>query len=231
MDGNGRWARKHNLPRIEGHIQGAKTAVHIAVYCNRIGIKTLALYSFSIENWKRPRAEVNALMHLYEHYLVQVRPILMRDNVRLIHLGRQSGLPEGVIKELHQTMEETRNNTGMTLGLALNYGGRTEIIDAARGIAQAVKDGQLNVDDIDEQCINEHLYTAPIEDPDLLIRTANELRVSNFLLWQISYSEFVVTDCFWPDFSEEILEETFRAYAARERRFGALSTQEKTEQG
>jgi undecaprenyl diphosphate synthase len=224
MDGNGRWAQHKNLPRYEGHRQGAKTAEIIAQCCVDFGMQSLTLYSFSIENWKRPKAEVNALMHLYADYLVAIRPNLMRNNVKLIHLGRLAGLPEMVSDSLRETLELTRKNTGMALALALNYSGRAEIVDATRAIAGACKEGHLRLEDIDETCISEHLYTAELADPDLLIRTASELRVSNFLLWQISYSEFYVTDTLWPEFDERSLEEAFLAFARRDRRFGAVDT-------
>ena len=224
MDGNGRWAQHKSLPRYEGHRQGAKTAEEIAQCFVDFGMQSLTLYSFSIENWKRPKAEVNALMHLYADYLVAIRPNLMRNNVKLVHLGRMAGLPEMVSESLCETMELTRKNTGMALALALNYSGRAEIVDAARTIAQAHKEGRLRLEDIDEDCISEHLYTAGLADPDLLIRTASELRVSNFLLWQISYSEFYVTDTLWPEFDKESLEKAFLAYAHRDRRFGAIDT-------
>ena len=222
MDGNGRWAQRKNLPRYEGHRQGAKTAEIIAQSCVDFGMQSLTLYSFSIENWKRPKAEVNALMHLYADYLVAIRPNLMRNNVKLVHLGRVAGLPEMVSDSLHETMELTCRNTGMALALALNYSGRAEIVDAAKAIAQAHKEGRLALEDIDEKCISGHLYTVGLADPDLLVRTASELRVSNFLLWQISYSEFYVTDTLWPEFDEQSLERALLAYARRDRRFGAL---------
>jgi undecaprenyl diphosphate synthase len=223
MDGNGRWAQKKGLPRVEGHRQGAKTVEKIAQLCVDFGIKSLTIYSFSIENWKRPRVEVNALMHLYTEYLIEIRPTLMKNNVQLIHLGRLTGLPLPVQKELIKTMKKSSTNTGMKLALALNYGGRTEIVDATQKIARKYKKGILRLKDINEQCINEHLYTAGLADPDLLIRTANEMRISNFLLWQISYSEFYVTKTFWPDFTKANLENAVLAYARRIRRFGTIN--------
>ncbi len=222
MDGNGRWAQRRTLPRVEGHRRGAKTAERVARYCADFGIQSLTLYSFSIENWKRPKAEVNALMQLYSQYLVGIRPKLMKNNVRLVHLGRLAGLPDGVKTELVKTIQLTAGNTGMKLALALNYGGRAEIVDAARRIAQEYEKGQLRLKDINESCIGEHLYTAGLSDPDLLIRTANEMRVSNFLLWQISYSEFYVTKTLWPDFNKASLEKAILAYAHRDRRFGGI---------
>ncbi len=222
MDGNGRWAQKKGLPRVEGHRQGAKTVEKIAQCCVDFGIESLTIYSFSIENWKRPRVEVNALMHLYTEYLVGIRPTLMNNNVKLIHLGRLAGLPRPVQNELAGTMEKTSTNTGMKLALALNYGGRAEIVDATQKIANEYKKGKLRLQDINEQCISRNLYTAGLAEPDLLIRTANEMRVSNFLLWQISYSEFYVTRTLWPDFKKASLEKAILAYAKRTRRFGTI---------
>ncbi|MFH1369725.1 MAG: isoprenyl transferase [Planctomycetota bacterium] len=220
MDGNGRWAQKKGLHRYEGHRQGGKTAEKISQCCVDFGIEALTLYSFSMENWKRPKEEVDALMHLYAEYLTKMRPTLMKDNVKLVHLGRITPLPEVVRRALLETAEETAANTGMVFALALNYSGRAEIIDAAKEIARRHKAGELTLDDIDELCINRHLYTAGLPDPDLLIRTANEMRVSNFLLWQISYSEFYVTETLWPDFEQPDLEKAILAYAKRTRRFG-----------
>ncbi len=222
MDGNGRWAQKKGLPRVEGHRQGGKTVETIAQCCVDFGIKSLTLYSFSIENWKRPKDEVSALMHLYTQYLVGIRPTLMKNNVKLIHLGRMQGLPKSVQNELRNTMKMTSNNTGMSLALALNYGGRVEIADATKKIAQKYKKGKLRLKNINEQTISQNLYTAGLSDPDLLIRTANEMRISNFLLWQISYSEFYVTKTFWPDFKKAALEKAILAYAKRTRRFGTI---------
>ncbi len=225
MDGNGRWAQKKGLPRVEGHRKGGETVERIAQCCVDFGIESLTLYSFSIENWKRPKDEVNSLMHLYAQYLVQIRQTLARNNVKLIHLGQLSGLPPKVQAELTETIEMSSTNTGMKLALALNYGSRTEIADAVRKIAQKYKSGKLCLKDIDQECISRHLYTAGLEDPDLLIRTANEMRVSDFLLWQISYSEFYVTKTLWPDFKKSDLEKAILAYAKRNRRFGGIANQ------
>jgi len=240
MDGNGRWAKQRSLPRVEGHLQGAHTAEKIAQCCVDLGIESLTLYSLSSENWKRPKAEVDALMHLHTQYLIGIRPKLMKNNVKLIHLGRLEGLPTTVKQELIKTLKKTSRNTGMRLGLALNYGGRTEITDAARKIAQEYKKGQLRLRDINKQCISQHLYTDQIRrqktedrrqrtnvqpseyEPDLLIRTANEMRISNFLLWQISYSEFYVTKTLWPNFKKANLEKAIIAYSKRDRRFGSV---------
>jgi undecaprenyl diphosphate synthase len=222
MDGNGRWAQKKGLPRVEGHREGGKTVEKIALHCVNFGIKSLTLYSFSIENWKRPKHEVNALMHLYTQYLIGIRQTLQKNNVKLIHLGRPDGLPDSVLNELRTTMDLTSNNNGMKLALALNYGGRAEIVDATKIIAKEYKSGRLKLEDIDEKCITRNLYTAGLSEPDLLIRTAKEMRISNFLLWQISYSEFYVTRTFWPDFKKTSLENAIRAYAQRTRRFGTI---------
>jgi len=222
MDGNGRWAKIKGLPRYEGHRRGGKTAEKISQCCVDFGMEALTLYSFSMENWKRPKEEIDTLMRLYAEYLAKMRPTLMKDNVRLIHLGRIAPLPEMVKTELVRTIETTAANTGMVFALALNYSGRAEIIDAASQIARRHKAGELALSDIDEQCISRHLYTAGLADPDLLIRTANEMRVSNFLLWQISYSEFYVTETLWPDFDKADLEKAILAYAQRTRRFGSV---------
>jgi undecaprenyl diphosphate synthase len=222
MDGNGRWAQEKGLSRAEGHREGGRAVEEIAQCCVDFGIESLTLYSFSIENWKRPEHEINALMHLYTQYLIHIRPTLMKNNVKLVHLGRLAGLPNSVQQELAQTIETTGKNTGMILALALNYGGRVEIVDATQKIAEEYKNGKLQLSDIDENCISQHLYTAGLAEPDLLIRTANEMRISNFLLWQISYSEFYVTKTFWPDFKKSALEKAIQAYAKRTRRFGTI---------
>ena len=225
MDGNGRWATQKNLPRFEGHSQGGKTVETIALHCVTLGVEYLTLYSFSMQNWKRPKEEIDFLMYLYSEYLAGIRPNLMENNVRLIHLGRTERLPRKVIEAMEKTAELTANNTGMVLGLALNYGARTEIIDAVKKIAQEHKDGRITLDDIDQDCVSNHLYTAGWHDPDLLIRTSGEMRVSNFLLWQISYAEFYVTETFWPDFSEDEIDRIIQIYAKRARRFGDIKAQ------
>jgi len=222
MDGNGRWAQQRSLPRVEGHREGARIIEEIALHCVDLGIESLTLYSFSIENWKRPKAEINALMHIHSEHLVSIRPTLMRNNVKLLHLGRMAGLPESVRGDLVDTMDMTAANTGMKLALALNYGGRAEIVDAIRKIAQEHKKGELGLEDIDEQCVSNHLYEAGLADPDLLIRTANEMRISNFLLWQVSYSEFYIMKTLWPSFTKASVEEAVTAYARRTRRFGTI---------
>jgi len=224
MDGNGRWAQRKGLRRAEGHRRGGKTVESIAQHCVDFGIECLTLYSFSIENWERPKSEVNALMHLYAQYLVGIRPTLMKNNVRLAHLGRLGQLPRAVRGELSRTVKLTAGNSGMVLALALNYGGRAEITDAAIKIAREYKSGKLRLKDIDQRCVSRHLYTSGLVDPDLLIRTANEMRISNFLLWQISYSEFYVTGTLWPDFKRGDLDKAILAYSKRDRRFGAIDT-------
>jgi undecaprenyl diphosphate synthase len=224
MDGNGRWARERGLPRIEGHRTGSETVREIVTHCARLGVKCVTLYSFSIENWKRPADEVDGLMALYAQYLAQERATIMENDIRMIQVGRRQGLPDNVLHELDLTVSASASNPGMTLCLALNYGARTEIVDAVRALAQQVADGELRPDQIDEGRISASLYTAGLPDPDLLIRTGGELRVSNFLLWQISYAELYVTDVLWPDFRKEHLYEAIRDFAGRERRYGDVGT-------
>ncbi len=222
MDGNGRWARKRNQPRIAGHRAGAKAVRDIVMECDRLGVGYLTLYSFSRENWKRPDDEVQALMELYLSYLVKERQELLDNNIRFRQLGRRDGLPASVLEELDQTAAFTDGCTGLTLYLALNYSSRTEITDAARSLAREVQTGRLQPDEIDEETFSRHLYTAGVPDPDLLIRTAGELRVSNYLLWQISYAEIHVTDVLWPDFRVPDFHAGIRDYASRDRRFGGV---------
>jgi undecaprenyl diphosphate synthase len=222
MDGNGRWAVQRNMPRIAGHRAGARSVREIVMECGRLGIKALTLYSFSMENWKRPASEISGLMSLYLEYLAKERQELVDNNVRFVQLGRREGLPEKVLAEMDQTIDATRRCTGLTLALALNYSSRAEITDAVRAIARKVQSGQISADQIDEPTISANLYTAGLPDPDLLIRTAGELRVSNYLLWQISYAEIHVSDRYWPDFRKEDLHDAIRDYAVRNRRFGAV---------
>jgi undecaprenyl diphosphate synthase len=220
MDGNGRWAKQRNLPRIRGHEQGVQAVRTATTDCARLGLEALTLFSFSAENWKRPKEEVDFLMQMCRQYLIAERDELMENNIRLIHIGRREGLPDAVLRELDTTVELSRPNTGLKVGLALNYGSRSEIVDAVRKIVRRAQDGKLSVDRIDEATITDALYTAGLPDPDLLIRTASEYRISNFLLWQISYAELYVTDVLWPDFRTEQLLAAIREYARRERRFG-----------
>lgn len=222
MDGNGRWARQRNLPRVAGHRAGAKSVRDIVIACGRLGLEALTLFSFSIENWKRPTEEIGALMGLYVEYLRKEKQELLDNNIRFLQIGRREGLPEAVLEGIDEVIEATRHDTGLKLVLALNYGSRTEITDAIRAIARKVKENRLEPDQITEQTISDHLYTAGLPDPDLLIRTAGELRISNYLLWQISYAELHVTEVFWPDFEVTHLHDAIRDYARRHRRFGAL---------
>jgi len=222
MDGNGRWARRRGRPRIEGHERGARSVRAIVTHCARLGIQALTLYSFSTENWKRPKDEVDFLMDLYVRYLIAERETIMGNNVRFVHLGRREGLPESVLSEMDKTVELSCDNAGLTLSLALNYGSRNEIIDAVRRIASDVRDGKLGPEDIDEQLMSRTLYTRDLPEPDLLIRTANERRLSNFLLWQVSYAEIHVSPKLWPDFTVEDLDAAIRDFADRERRFGNI---------
>jgi undecaprenyl diphosphate synthase len=222
MDGNGRWAAGRGLPRSAGHQAGARNVRRIVTEAARLGLEALTLYSFSTENWNRPADEVNVLMHLYAEYLVQERPMLVENNIRLRHLGRRQGLPESVLRELDESLSVSAGNTGMFLCLALNYGSRAEIAQAVRRIARRVADGQLRPDDIDETLIGQSLDSADVPDPDLVIRTAGEMRLSNFLLWQVSYAEYYGCAKHWPDFDEQEFHEALRTYARRERRYGGL---------
>jgi undecaprenyl diphosphate synthase len=224
MDGNGRWAQQRRLPRIEGHRAGAESVRAIVRASGELGIEYLTLYAFSIENWSRPRAEVTALMHLLEFYLKQEIPELDKNNVRLAAIGRLHELPGSAQKQLQKSIEALSKNTGLTLVLALSYGGRAELVDAMRSIAREIKAGRLDVADIDEKVISQHLYTRGIPDPDLLIRTSGEMRVSNFLLWQISYAEMYVTDTLWPDFRKPELLKAVEDFSRRHRRFGRVNT-------
>lgn len=220
MDGNGRWARARGLPRISGHERGAKVVREIVTHCARLGIEALTLFSFSTENWKRPREEVDFLMDLYVRHLIAERETILDNNVRFLHIGRREGLPPGVLTEMDRTMEISRSNTGLQLCLALNYGSRQEIVDAACRLARDVAAGILRPEDIDERQFSAALYTGGLPDPDLLIRTASERRVSNFLLWQISYAELHISPKYWPDFDRGDLDAAVLDFARRERRFG-----------
>jgi len=222
MDGNGRWAQAQGKDRTYGHRKGGERIRPLVTECAKLGLEVLTLYSFSTENWSRAQEEIDFLMGLYIEYLIAERSELEENNVRFVQIGRREGLPAKVLDELDKTIELTKNNTGLTLALALNYGSRSEITDAVRDIAQKVKDGSLDPDAIDEQTVTNHLYTAGLPDPDLLIRTAGEMRLSNYLLWQISYAELYVTDTCWPEFDLSQLHKAFEAYAQRKRKFGAV---------
>jgi undecaprenyl diphosphate synthase len=222
MDGNGRWAKSRHLPRIEGHRAGAESARVIIRAAGELGIKYLTLYAFSVENWNRPPEEVEALMKYLIHYLKTETPELNKNNVRLEVIGQIYRLPENVQEHLKKSIATLSKNNGLTLVMALSYGGRSEIVDAVRSLARKAKDGELDPDDITEKVFSQHLYTRNVPDPDLLIRTSGEMRVSNFLLWQISYTELVVTQTLWPDFRKPQFFAALEEYNRRHRRFGGL---------
>lgn len=225
MDGNGRWAKRRSLKRLKGHQEGAESVRVIVRTCREIGIKILTLYAFSTENWRRPHHEVKALMTLLKKFLRSELQEMLDNNIRLNAIGQIRRLPEDVQDVLKATMEATQYNTGMLLNLALSYGGRDEIVNAAKKVALDVQKGLMNADDITPQLFSGYLYTKEMPDPDLLIRTSGEMRISNFLLWQIAYSEIYITDILWPDFRKDALLEAVRDYQKRERRFGMTGEQ------
>ena len=222
MDGNGRWAAQRNLPRVEGHRRGAESVREVLRCASKLGIRHLTLYAFSIENWNRPKEEVETLMKFLARYLKTEQQEMNQNNVRLRAIGQLDRLPGFVREQLDATIASLDQNTGTTLNLALSYGARTELVDAARAIAAKAKSGEMAPADIDEQTLSDHLYTAGTPDPDLLIRTSGEMRVSNFMLWQISYAELVVTERLWPDFGEADFRAALEEFAARDRRFGKV---------
>ncbi len=222
MDGNGRWARAKGLRRVFGHREGAASVRRITEECTRLGVKRLTLYAFSSDNWKRPAREIGFLWKLLRKYLVQERAEILRNNIRFETIGRIHDLPEEVQAELQKNRDVSRENRGMVLCLALNYGGRNEIVDAAKGLGRAVRDGKVDPDEIDEKLFTRYLYAPDAEDPDLLIRTGGDVRISDFLLWQISYTELWVTPVMWPDFTVEHLQEAISDYEKRDRRYGGL---------
>ncbi len=222
MDGNGRWAKQRHLPRVEGHRNGVESVRAVVRAAGELGIKFLTLYAFSVENWNRPKDEVDTLMKYLARFLKTELSELMRNNVRLEVIGQVYRLPEFVQVQLQKTCQALARNNGLTLILALSYSGRTEIVEAVRSIAAKVEQGKLEVATINEQVVAQHLYTHRWPDPDLIIRTSGELRVSNFLLWQISYAEFVVTPTLWPDFRKAQFYEALEEYARRQRRFGGV---------
>lgn len=227
MDGNGRWAKRRGLPRIAGHKAGVEPVRTVVEACAQMGIRALTLYAFSMENWKRPRQEVDTLWRLLRIYIRREVPTLMRNNVRLKAIGRLDALPSHAREELQEAVNRLNGNTGMVLSLAINYGGRTEVVDAVNSLIQEARQrGTLDDLKIDEQAIASHLYTQGLPDPDLLIRTSGEMRISNFLLWQIAYAEIHVTETLWPDFRLRNLLSAIIDFQKRERRFGGLSTQE-----
>lgn len=223
MDGNGRWAERNGFPRAFGHRNGVRSVRDVLTASAEIGVEVVTLYSFSSENWKRPSDEIEALMQLCVMYCEGEQAELAQNNVRVRVIGRREGLPREVLAALDQLQAATAGCTGTTLCLAINYGSRDELVDAARSIAQSVKSGELEPGDIDADTISGRLYTTGMPDPDLLIRTAGELRLSNYLLWQISYAEIYVTDLLWPEFGRAEYLDAIRAYASRDRRFGGIS--------
>ncbi|MBW1893288.1 MAG: isoprenyl transferase [Deltaproteobacteria bacterium] len=224
MDGNGRWAKKRLLNRIKGHEKGSETVRSIVRAGRKIGIKYLTLYAFSTENWQRPKAEVKALMHLLERFLKKELQEMQDNNIRLFTIGQQEKLPEKVRARLQKTMALTEKNNGMQLNLALSYGGRAEIVRMVRSVAKQAVSGEIAMDAINEDVVARNLHTADMPDPELLIRTSGEMRISNFLLWQIAYSEIFITDTLWPDFSQEEFFNILKEFQNRDRRFGKTNT-------
>jgi len=222
MDGNGRWAEARGQDRTYGHRHGAESVRTVVTECGRLGIEALTLYGFSTENWRRSAAEVDTLMQLYVEYLIKERDELNEKQVRLRQIGDRQGLPQSVLSELDKTVACTAGNTGLQLCLAINYGSRAEITEATRAIARQAQRGELDPETVTPETMETHLYTAGLPDPDLLIRTAGERRLSNYLLWQISYAEFYVADVCWPDFDETQFHEALRSFARRRRKFGMV---------
>ena len=224
LDGNGRWAKKRGLPRSMGHKEGCVTVEKTVEIAARMGIKHLTVYGFSTENWKRSKEEVGALMQLFRFYMVRLLKIAKNNNVRVKMIGERNRFDKDIVEGINRLERETKDNTGLTFVIAVNYGGRDEIVRAAKKMAEEVKMNRLNPEDITENVFSGFLDTATMPDPDLLIRTSGELRLSNYLLWQLAYTEIYVTDCLWPDFSKEELEKAIAAYNKRERRFGGVQT-------
>jgi undecaprenyl diphosphate synthase len=222
MDGNGRWAQRRHLPRIEGHRRGVASVRRTVEEAARLHFEQLTLYCMSSENWKRPQRELDFLMHLLEQYMIEERSTIMRQNIVVRTIGSREGIPPATLAEMDKTVQMSAANSGTRLCLAINYGARLEIVDAARQIAREVRDGKLDAESVDETAFAARLYSAGMPDPDLLIRTAGEMRVSNFLLWQISYSELWITDKCWPEFEIGDFHQAIRDYASRERRFGGI---------
>lgn len=222
MDGNGRWAKSRFMPRTYGHKVGVETIRKVVKECSRLEVKYLTLYAFSTENWKRPKDEVSALMGLLVKYLRNELEELHKNNVKILTIGDISKLPQACIEELDHAKEKTKGNTGLVMSLALNYGGRNDLVNAVKNISQEVVDGKISVDDIGDDLISSHLSTKESPDPDLVVRTSGEQRLSNFLLWELAYSEFYFTDIHWPDFDEKELQKAIFAYQSRDRRFGGI---------
>lgn len=221
MDGNGRWAKKRALPRTAGHSAGANNFKTICRYANSIGVKYMVFYAFSTENWKRPAEEVGAIMRLFENYLEDVAS-MVKENMRLVFIGDRDGVTDRIRALMENAEKSTEHATGMTVALAINYGGRDEIVKAARLAAERVKNGEISIDDIDEDYLSGCMYNPDIPDPDLVIRPSGEYRLSNFLIWQSAYSEFWFSNVLWPDFKPGDLDEAMRAYSGRDRRFGGI---------
>lgn len=222
MDGNGRWAKKRALPRVAGHHEGMKVVKKITRLANRLGVQALTVYAFSTENWKRPKSEVDYLMKLPEEFLDTYLPELVEENVQVRMIGYIDSIPEHTKRAVQKAIEDTKGNTGMILNFALNYGGRAEILDAVKQVLNDTKSGILREDDLTEETFSKYLMTGTLDDPDLLIRTSGEIRLSNFMLWQLAYTEFWFTDVLWPDFSEDHFMEAVEAYQKRSRRFGGV---------
>lgn len=222
MDGNGRWAKRRGLPRIEGHRQGADVLKDLVRCCHDWGIKALTAYAFSTENWKRPHEEVDFLMMLFERVLIRELEEMIRQNVQIQFVGNLAVLPRSLQSQIERATRATEHNCGILFTIAANYGGREEILQACRAIATKVEQGHIQAEDIDEALFSQHLYTANIGDPDLLIRTSGEMRLSNFLLWQMAYAEIYITEAFWPDFDRTEFHRALSAYQKRERRFGKV---------
>ena len=226
MDGNGRWAQARGLPRIEGHRRGVNTVRMVSETATELGIEALTLYCLSSENWKRPQEELDFLMELLEQYLVEERTTIMEQGLQLVVIGRRDRLPEGVIREMTKTLEMSANNPGTKLVLAIDYGGRDELTKVARELASEVREGKTQLSEITEESITERLYTAGLPEVDLMIRSGGDMRISNFLLWQISYAELWITDTCWPEFSQDDFLDAIRDFSSRQRRFGGLNVNE-----
>ncbi|MHC4841367.1 MAG: isoprenyl transferase [Planctomycetota bacterium] len=222
MDGNGRWAKSRGMMRINGHERGAEVVRTVAEECSRLGVEQLTLYSFSEENWRRPKLEIEFLMRLLKRFIVRERDTMMKNNMRFSAMGRVHRLPANVRKEIKKSEEMTAGNTGTRLTLALSYGGRAELVDAAKTLAEKVKSGDLAPEEITEEMISENMYQPDMPDPDLVIRTAGEMRLSNFLLWQVSYAEIYITDVLWPEFTADDLNIAISDFNNRTRRYGGL---------
>ncbi|MBR6409417.1 MAG: isoprenyl transferase [Alphaproteobacteria bacterium] len=222
MDGNGRWATKKGLPRTAGHKKGAEVVIDISKAAKEAGVKYLTLYAFSTENWKRPKDEVDTLMDLLRQYLSKNFEELNKNDIRICFIGEREMLASDILEKMRELEEKTKNNSSATLQIALSYGSRAEITAAVKKIAQKIKDGDMSVESIDEKTISDMLYTKGIPDPDILIRTSGEQRLSNYLLWQLAYSEFFFTPTYWPDFTKEELNEIIKTYQSRERRYGKI---------